>query len=128
MRSTRYVVLRNRIVFNVATTAGSSTVSTMALRFPGKAISGPPNPRLAIPSPREMEPLTPDPRPERSVHRGVQSLRSEALELPTPVPEHLARAEVGDAPGGWLLLGLVSHLTLLLARSTDATRTRPMTS
>src|SRR2546428_6703125 len=99
MRSTRYVVLRNRIVFNVATTAGSSTVSTMALRFPGKAISGPPNPRLAIPSPREMEPLTPDPRPERSVHRGVKDFGAEALEIPTALPEDLAGAQVGDAPG-----------------------------
>src|SRR2546426_11904770 len=71
----------------------------MALRFPGKAISGPPNPRLAIPSPREMEPLTPDPRPERSVHRGVKDFGAEALEIPTALPEDLAGAQVGDAPG-----------------------------
>src|SRR2546427_10558180 len=77
---------------------GLSTVSTMAVRFSGKAISGPLDPALSIAAPRELEPHAPDPRPERSILRGVQNLRSEALELPTPVPEHLASTEVRDPP------------------------------
>jgi hypothetical protein len=61
-----------------------------------------------------MEPLPLDPRAERSIHRGVQNLGAEALEFPILLPEHLARAQVGDAPKWRLLLRLVGHLSLAL--------------
>src|SRR5581483_9074411 len=82
-----------------------------AWRVPREALCGPPDPRPPIPSPREPEPPTLEPRPERSVHRGIENLGAQTLELPTPLPENFARAEVGDAAKRGALLGFVSHQT-----------------
>src|SRR5437016_14628792 len=98
MRSTRYVVRRKRIVFNVA--------ATPALQ--------PFRPRLSgFLARRSADHWTHGSRFHRQEKRNHTRLihdrtvpfigayrvcRSEALELPTPVPEHLARAEVRDPP------------------------------